>query len=358
MIRKKHKKVAIVTIISRNYGNRLQNFALQQYLKSIGVKAETIPIRKKNIYSYIKLIIKTIFIREDYNISWEWFDRKIKWSKYIPQSNKNISQKYDYFIAGSDQIWNYKFECNSQREFLPFAKSNQKIAYAASIGLDELPKYIEQKYKVYLKSFNKISVREKSAADLVYNLTGNKVPVMLDPTMLLTAEQWKNIVAKSNIMMNSKYIVKYFLGTKNILYDKYINDYAKKINADIIDITNPPENLKYKISPIEFVSLIMDCEAVFTDSFHSGVFSILFHKNFIIFERPYQEGYGKMSSRLDTLLELFSLKGRMIKNPSELEDFNIICDFSDVENVLVSKRKEAFIFFNNALNLGVCDSED
>lgn len=343
------KKVAIVTIISRNYGNRLQNYALQQVLKKGEVKVETIPLLYKGDFErQMKLVIKRILSKitkkYDNDIKWETFDKKIKWSKYTDK-NPEIDDKYDFFIAGSDQIWNPTFPFNSNREFLTFAGDGKKIAYAASIGLEELPSEYKEKYKNNIAKFKIVSVREVAAADIIEQLGCKRPEVVLDPTMLLSSEEWKEFARKSKGNLPGKYIVKYFLGIRDADFDQYIDQYAKSNGTEIIDITCCD-----KIGPTEFVNMIYHSEVVFTDSFHGTVFSIIFHKPFIVFERPYEEGYGKMSSRLDTLLETFGLKEHRVNSKEKLDTVKPEYDFSKVDNTLKEKRKESIDFLKEALN--------
>ena len=187
MEKKLKENVAIITIISNNYGNRLQNYALQETLKKLDAHVETIPIRiKYDIKGKIKLWIKTIasaFIKKYSDVCWGIFDQNIKWSRYTIES-PNISEYYNYFIAGSDQIWNPLFECNSDREFLTFTANEKKIAYAASIGLDELPISEADRYRKYISSFKNVSVREKTAADIIENLGCVRPKVVLDLSLI------------------------------------------------------------------------------------------------------------------------------------------------------------------------------
>ena len=145
--------------------------------------------------------------------------------------------------------------------------------------------------------------------------------------MLLEAKEWKKIIDQSTLQMEGKYIISYFLGKRTEEYDSYIIQKAKSMDAEVIDIMNPPSNLEKKIGPSEFLSLLYNSEAVFTDSFHGSVFSILFHKPFIVFERPYEKGYGKMSSRIDTLLDTFSLRKRRINRKDQIDSINLECVF-------------------------------
>lgn len=346
-------KVAIVTIISYNYGNRLQNYALQETLQKLNIQVETIPIDiKYDLKGRIKLRIKVAVapvLKKYSEVCWDLFDQNINWSKYIATDN-HVDSQYDYFIAGSDQIWNPLFECNSEREFLTFTTNEKKIAYAASIGLDELPCKLTDEYKKYIGAFKMVSVREKSAADIIEKLGCTRPKVVLDPTMLLSEEEWKSVIGQSKLKINKKYVVVYFLGIRNAEFDLYTIKKAAEMETERIDIMNLPLDLKKKIGPAEFIALLYNSEAVFTDSFHGTVFSILFHKPFIVFERPYEEGYGKMSSRLDTLLETFGMNERRVSCKEQLKMLKLKCDFLEVDKILKDKRAQSIDFLKSSLN--------
>lgn len=347
------KKVAIVTIISRNYGNRLQNYALQEVLKKDGVCVETIPLKPKSVFERkVKFLVKKVlskFVKKyKKDVRWDYFDSKIKWSNYTSESEK-VCDVYDYFIAGSDQIWNPTFDFNSEREFLTFANNKQKIAYAASIGLEELPSEYEKIYRRNILLFKMVSVRENAAADIIVQLGCERPFVVLDPTMLLSLEEWKQLMRKSKIRLKKKYVVKYFLGIKNVGFDQYINQYAKSRGAEVIDIIDY-DNI---VGPIEFLNLIYYSEAVFTDSFHGTVFSVLFHKPFIVFERPYEEGYGKMSSRLDTLLNTFCLKEQRVFSVEECIKKKPEWDYECVDLILQERKKMSRQILMNAIGVNL-----
>lgn len=349
----KKLKVAIITIISYNYGNRLQNYALQEILQKLNVQVETIPVEQKyNFKGKIKLRIKAIIapaIKKYSGVCWDLFDQNIHWSKYTTKDDK-IGTQYNYFIAGSDQIWNPILECNSDREFLAFTTDEKKIAYAASIGLDKLPDNEIDRYRRYISAFKAVSVREKSAADIIENLSCVRPKVVLDPTMLLPEEHWKAVTNQSKLRIKERYVVAYFLGIRTAEFDSYILRKAAEMHAKLIDIMKLPSDQKNKIGPAEFVSLLYHSEAVFTDSFHGTVFSILFRKPFIVFERPYEEGYGKMSSRLDTLLETFGLHEHRVNRKEQLKTVTMEYDFSKVEETLKERRKDSIEFLEEALH--------
>lgn len=141
------KKVGILTINDDfNYGNRLQNYALQEILRYNNLNVETIK-NQENLYNknYIKRIKRYIgilykkyisnnIVHKKY-INFLKFNKKIKYSKYLIDKNhipKDINKKYDYFITGSDQVWNPNFDRLSNVDLLDFANNNQKISFSAS----------------------------------------------------------------------------------------------------------------------------------------------------------------------------------------------------------------------------------
>ena len=348
------KKIAIVTIVSKNYGNRLQNYALQEYLKKMGLEVDTVPYRhniKIMAKDKIKTVLSVFFSYFRHRWVWEEFNRKkISWS-VLESKDDSLNDKYDYFIAGSDQIWNPLFWINSEREFLTFSEKEKRIAYAACIGIDELPEDYSKLYQQYFNGIPNISVREQKAAEIIYGLTKKRVPVVIDPTMLISKKEWKQFFSSCKLHMQNKYIVKYFLGPIANEYEKYIKERANKEGLEIIELLTEDGNAKKGIGPLEFVYLIANSEGVYVDSFHGAVFSILFEKPFLVFERPYQEGAGVMNSRLDTLLSTFGLQSRMIRDKLQLNNIDITCDFSKIEDILLNKRREASDFLKKAINM-------
>lgn len=354
----KKLKVAIVTIISGNIGNRLQNFALQEVLKEMGLDVRTLPLKSTNVIlklkNSVKLDLKILYNKLSKNdkktVWWERFNRKkIRWSKYSA-SDKNVSDEYNFFVAGSDQIWNPYFKFNTEREFLNFTNKEKRIAYAASFGVEDIPEGSKEKYSELLKEFSSISVREFAAVKIVDNLTQKKVPVVLDPTMLLGREAWHEFAKKSLLKFEKPYIFKYFLGIRNDEYETYIDNLARENGWEVIDIIKAPNSYKYKIGPMEFVYLLEHSQVVVTDSFHGSVFSILFHKPFMVFERPCEEGEAIMSSRLDTLLTIFKLEEQRINCIDKLSQVTEY-EYAHVESILSKERKRAIDFLKKAFKI-------
>ena len=312
-------KIGIMTITNDkpNYGNRLQNYAVQRVLESIGCEAETINnINKRVITKSYKVFVKDIISSIYYNMNkfekdkfntilrvkrFNDFDKKyIKKSKYsITETNipEDLAEAYDYFVCGSDQIWNPYFYFNSKLDFLTFAKKGQRISYSASFGISEIPEERESDYKEWISGLDYISVREEAGANIVKKLTNREATVLVDPTLMLTSEEWRSIAKKPKLNLEQKYLLTYFLGPITEESKKRIEDFAKIRNLKVINLLDKNDKFIYSVDPSEFIYLIDNCELMCTDSFHGCVFSIILNTPFIVFER---KSKGKsMNSRID-----------------------------------------------------------
>ena len=244
----KNMKIGILTLNTHNnYGNRLQNYALKKVLLKYADVVDTIWFEKNNCLLSKKIwnaknIIKYILNWKDirsylnkYYISDCIREYNIKTfsDEYIPIKydfciKKSLNEEYDYFIIGSDQVWNpnlWGYSNNEKDFFLNFADSNKRIAYAASFGIEKVPSNKEDLFKNGLNNMKAISVREQEGAKIVKELINKDVPVVIDPTMLLTQDEWHNMAKKPNWYNGEKYILTYFLG-KSFKY--------KNLNIEII----------------------------------------------------------------------------------------------------------------------------
>ena len=367
-------RVAIITINdNNNYGNRLQNYALQQYLFN-KIKIEKVDtiwydpqyryMSQTNIFSWetwIKYIInwknQRVYLKEEYlknnirmyNIS--KFTEKIN-TRFDFKIKNNLEAKYDYFIVGSDQVWNLNFwskKCDHANiRFLKFAPKEKRVAYAASIAIPSIPKDKEQFFRDSLNEMKAISMREKSGAELVKNLTGKDVPVVVDPTILLSKEEWQKIELVPEWYNGEKYILTYFLGNPSPI----IENLAKKNNWKIYNLMDKSNLDLYASRVEEFVYLIEHAELVATDSFHACVFSILMNTPFLVVNRK-EKGMADMTSRIDTLLELFGYQDRyIVDGKCDLSDEEILhMDFSDVKAIQEREIERSTAYMKKALNL-------
>ena len=367
-------KILIITINdNNNYGNRLQNYALQKYLfsKLKIEKVDTIwydpkytyisPINIFSLKTWLKYIInwknqrnylKKEYLKDNirmYNIG--KFTKKIN-TKLDFKIKDNLDKEYDYFITGSDQVWNPNFWSKKYNHanirFLKFVSKEKRIAYAASIAISEIPKNKEQFFKDSLNEMKSISMREKAGADLVKKLTGRKVPVVVDPTILLTKEEWQKIEMVPEWYNGKKYILTYFLGNPSSV----IKNIAKKNNWEIYNLMDKNNFELYTSRVEEFIYLINHAQLVATDSFHASVFSILMNTPFLVVNRQ-EIGVANMTSRIDTLMELFGYQDRYIVNGKcNLSDQEILdMDFSNVKIIQEEEKDRNKNFIKEAMEI-------
>lgn len=357
------KKIGIITINDNlNYGNRLQNYAMQEFFKKANISTETIENRKLNHkkvfilrlkrhlgYLYKKILSKRLIDKR--YVSFLEFNKNIRFSKYMLDKECEdgiIKWKYTYFVVGSDQVWNPNINRLSKIDLLCFADNNQKIAFSASFGISKLPEEHKEKTRDALKKFKAISVREDAGKEIINNLGINKdVEVLVDPTMLLSAEEWDKVSNKpKNIKDGEKYILNYFLGKLPNEWDKEIKRIAKENDCKIINILDA--NDPYFVSgPSEFLYLEKNAFLVCTDSFHSSVFSIIYGTPFIIFNRI--DNHISMNSRLDTLLSKFGLENR--KFNGSIPDDLLKCDYSNAKKILEKEKQKSKKFLCKALDI-------
>ena len=349
-------KVGIITIIdNNNYGNRLQNYAIQALLNNLNVNNSTIvnsPIlnnREKYILRFLKFFGKNYFDTYDSNIfrkkAFNEFNNLINFTKKKYTIFSKFS--FDSIIVGSDQVWNPKFGRLSDFDLLNF-KIENKIAFSASFGINELPSSIDRKKLLdCFNNFNRISVREDSGKKILEDL-GYKgdISVLIDPTMLLTAGEWDRVSKKPKMLKNDKYILNYFLGTLSEKRKKEIDRIAKENNCEVIDILDNNSPF-YACGPSEFLYLEKHAFLICTDSFHSSVFAVIYNRPFIIFNRE-QENVVSMNSRLDTLITKLKLENREYNEICITEE-NMNHDYTEAYNQLKIEKEKSISFLKNTI---------
>lgn len=348
----KHK-IGIVTITNDgyNFGNRLQNYALQTILERMGYDVETLnrPIRgnqrlwwkrKKMVLHYFLPYRRKIVHLKAGNFYF-WNRRYIKWSNRVATDDilPLLGKQYDYLIAGSDQIWNPKFIWGEDPYmFLQFAKPEQRIAYSPSIGLDEIPQENITQYEDWWRDWNALSCREYTGANIISRVINKKVPTLIDPTLLLSSEDWCKLT--KGIKTPKKYIFVYMLGEITGEYKEYIDKLAHENQCEVVDVMN---DIRYAGgNPSVFVALIQNAERVIADSYHAMVFAMLFHLPFTFIDRV---GWGmNMNSRVQTLLDKFGIPIKRLNAITELP-----IDWDVFEERLYQERKSAMSYLEKAL---------
>ena len=342
------KRAAIITITNSgmNFGNRIQNYALQTVLEGHSVCVETIysakGIKKSILLSTLrrlfKTIIKTSKRRRHFNSFEGKYIKKAKRVRYERINDHYFKNKYDAFIAGSDQVWNPTFGFNSEFEFMTFAEPAKRYSYAASFGVGEIPEEHRQAFAERLSQLQAISVREDKGKDIVKRLTNREAKVHIDPTMLLTAGHYSKIEEKPKSPIPDQYLLSYFLGQQKAEHRAFIEQVAQKQNLAVLELSELADSALYHVGPQHFLYLLRHAEYICTDSFHGTIFSILFHKQFTVFYR-----YNKdvpMNSRVETLLEKMEIENRLFGEltiEASLEDI----PYHHVDRLLEKERQDA-----------------
>ena len=390
------KKIGIVTMTSgTNYGNKLQNYASQEVLKKFNFdpctilnstkKGFNIPtsfmsnVKKLNPFYIIKVIqirLKNKFYiknSDDKLLASFLWKKKYKneiiqlkkdrinafsvfFKKHIVQSSFTISlddlklvelNKFDYFVCGSDQVWNPNYPQNSSIDFLQFTEQSKRIAFSPSFGVSEIPESKKSIYGQWLTEIPHLSVREDQGAKIIKDLTGRDATVLIDPTLMQNRQEWLNIAKKPDLDIEEKYILTYFLGNQTTKYRKHIQKVAKESSCSIINLNDIHEMESYKIDPSAFLYLINNAFLVCTDSFHGMVLSIILSSEFIAFDRV--EDGESMGSRVTTLLNKFNLKNRHFNNFKNI-DVSIKTDYISLQHIIELEQKKVHDYFSKIFN--------
>lgn len=353
-----------------NYGSALQAYALNRVLNDEAGTAETIDFRNvcqdelytifnhgkspKDLVRNFLSLIKYRQLKQKKKSFDDFINNEIKLSgltTYDRRELEELNDQYDYFVCGSDQIWNVFCSDFSEVYLLDFVNDKSKcISYAASIGIGEIPEENKKMFSELLKGYKAISVREKRGAELIKPLVNQNVSVMPDPVVLLGREQWSELA--EDAVIKGKYILGYYIGDVPGMRDFAVKLHKKTgckvvvINKNIRDLLYYNKKY-YSAGPKEFISLIKNAEYVCTDSFHAVMFSIIFHKNFWVFIDGKKQNSG---TRIINILEKAGLTDRAVNGSSENLLIDKEIDYSGIDEIIKDMREQAL----NYLNQNIC----
>lgn len=366
----KHKKNVLILTINdpTNYGNLLQNYALEQLLGQYADSVSTIktllgatsPLkysisRIRNILAPLKWRIFSFLPGERGLIG----KKNVTNRKFLTQHMQN--RKYylsalkgleggegepNYFVIGSDQVWNYSW-LSPDDLYLRLGglfPEEKTISYAASIGVNTVEGDARKAYSELLPKIRSVSVREDQAKLLVEDLSEQIATVVLDPTLMLNSTSW-NAIASDRIPADDRYILTYFLSRPTEKQEAVISRYAKKYHAKIRSFLDARDPETYCAGPKEFLELFSKAQFVFTDSYHACCFSINFNKQFKVFSRSDHDKKSSMNSRMETLGRLFAIENIFGAD----EDIPEI-DYSHVNMLLQQHRQESRDWLEKALS--------
>ena len=324
------KKTATLTFQnSENYGATLQAYALQKALIQIGVENDVLnyqckymgtpyglaALKRKGLIRFL-LGIAYFIVRMPRRANFKEFRALIKMTPELNSSDLHaLEDQYDAFIAGSDQVWNDSITDFDPSYYFDFVKSpEKKMSYAASFGFESIPNDVKPKYRELLKDFCFFNMREESGVKNIELLLDKPANLVLDPTMLLTREEW-DTVARSSVKKD-KYILVYQTTVSSFLLNT-AKKLAHSTGYKIITIPFPlggflKAKMELTAGPREWIGLIRDAEIVVTDSFHGSTFAILYNKKFYVC-------LTDAATRIYNLLNVFELNECICVPGSKLE---------------------------------------
>lgn len=389
-------RIGIISLYynSVNYGGLAQAYALNTFLNGMGYNAELISYKrmknnkiiekeslakkllkspvKKTFWKIVCKVSDRIFVSryhhrfdERTKKLKEFRDNRIQHSEVFTEDTLGLCKdNYEVFISGSDQIWKpgvvddgfvFNF-LNSQTDKLIFS-------YASSVSVDTYPEAYIKFMKASLNKYALISVREKSTAKQFKEFLGRDVFTCVDPTLLVDRKVWYDLASER--LIQGKYLFCYLLGD-DLYQRKQIKKFARANSLKLVTIPHIKDSsrFEFRLSDVnfgdeqifdvgieDFLSLIQYASFVITDSFHAGVFSYVFRKEFLIMERPTDKASDSMNVRVYDLMELYGLKGRIIKTSENLDKVEVSeIDYDRVQFNVDKARKESIHYMDSALN--------
>jgi len=200
--------------------------------------------------------------------------------------------QYSTVVVGSDQVWNPGLNADFGRnQYLATDLRNgqDRVAYAASFGVSELPGACRGEYAAALRRFRRITVREETGAAICESLLSVRPPVVLDPTMLLTAEEWRDAVVRGESAAEGPHIAAYWVRTVSQTDVDALAAFSRSRGVPVrLMSAGPLPKLDFPdevvpfvdADPFDFVRAIADSDAVVTDSFHGLQFATIFSRPF------------------------------------------------------------------------------
>lgn len=376
--------IGLLTFYNNNYGSTLQCYAMKTIIEKHGyccellfeqqnynetllkkIQRRVLVLKKSVLYpGYLKSFLSmrnAMKTEQSYMTerSHEMLDRFITSSLcpagYTWKELKSVGEDNNYkaFIVGSDQVWNAS-RLVTPFFFLEFAPVEKRHTYAVSFGVSSVPRWNKKNLSNGIKGFNRISVRENVGKDIAQEFTSVEVVQNIDPTMLLSGDEWRKFAERAEIP-NDDYILVHFLNEPSELAIEWMNSLSQKTACKVKGFANSYANYSQVDNfdfvdggPQEYIALIDNARYVLTDSFHTTIFSINLHTSFFVFHRQYLHGFPQ-TSRIVELLEKFGFTNRLITDLNNSEKDN--CDFDNrVDNIIYQERKSGLEFIKQEIS--------
>lgn len=374
--------IGIITFhASDNCGSMLQAFALQYILvNKYNCNVEIINFSSKGqrqMYSLWDTKLRPRILRANLKSLPYWREIKAMKKDYSRFASDNfeltahryrknkelfeLDGKYDVVVAGGDQVWNIRCRDTDYAYFLNFVSQGMKVSFSPSLGAVDINKYASDPsiYRKMLEKFTYLSVREPNGKKWLENLTGRKISIVADPTILLTPTEWKKSLSIESSEIETKFIFYYAFSYENAELNKRLGEISRsmKLKVYVIDrkawsvckLGNYGFELYKKSGPNAFLSMINDAETIITDSFHGTLFAALFNKSFCNFKHKIEADPD--DDRSSSLLQQLGLEDHYVLGENlKAEDLNIASDYDTVNGKLEEMRTEAFSYIETFIN--------
>lgn len=349
----------------RNYGSKLQALATVEMFNELEQDYEILRYNKKTLH-FALITIPRFFNYVFLNDRYDQFQRIIEFKRhpqikaqvdkrnelfaeFDKQFKKNLSpfyksyldlksrcpENYEKVITCSDQLWSPSALASGFYNLMFAPDDMPKISWASSFGVTEIPWYQKTRTKRFLKRIENVSMRETRGAEIVKELTGRDVPVLMDPVFVYDEDKWDELVPSTAPEWDN-YIFCYFLGS-NPEHRAAARELSEKTGMKIVtlrhlDRYNAQDEdfgdfAPYDVDPNRFLNILRNASYICTDSFHGTAFSVIFKKKFIVFDRYNEKSGNSKNSRIKSVCDILGLNDRRYSKKKDIltamtEDIN------------------------------------
>lgn len=259
------------------------------------------------------------------------------------------AERYSAVVTGSDQLWSPAGLPTNFYNLMFVPDNIRKISIASSFGVKNIPWYQVSRTRHFLNRIEFVSMRENRGSEIVKELTGRDVPTILDPVLMFDGKEWQDLIPMQKEYIGEPYVFAYFLGA-NLSHREAVASAARELGCKIVTLRHLDQYVEadeqfgdfapYDVGPTRFLNLLRGAKYVCTDSFHGSVFSIIHHKNFVVFNRYGDKSKLSKNSRIDTLCGNLGLEDRRFSTHADIvKQLTATIDYSLVDQKLSELRK-------------------
>lgn len=363
----------------KNYGSKLQALATICALDQLDLEYEIIRYNKKTVKFILKYLLKMfnrVFFRDlcehlqktmelgrhpDIqtqvalrNSLFDSFDVRFRGSlsnyyRSYDVLKRKCPERYHMVLTCSDQLWSPSALASGFYNLMFAPEEMHKVSWASSFGVSRIPWYQVKRTRAYLNRIQYISMRENRGAEIVKELTGREVPVILDPVFYFDKTEWEELIPAAEPEWKD-YIFCYFLGA-NPEHREVARKLAEQTGKIIVTLRHLDQyvpgdeafgdHAPYDVDPARFLNILRNADYICTDSFHGSAFSVLSEKKFVVFDRYDDRAINSKNSRIDSLCVNLNLESRRYDPQYDiLEQMELEIDYVAVGGRIARYREE------------------